>query len=107
MANDDVNLDIQQGELVALIGPNGAGKSTLFKTICGIPPKGSSRKPDEGSILFKGQDITRLKAHAICRMGLALVFQETETLKTMSVLENVAMGALCHCSSFHKAKASR
>jgi branched-chain amino acid transport system ATP-binding protein len=103
-ANDRVSLEIQQGELVALIGPNGAGKSTLFKTICGIPPKGGRPGPDEGRIFFKGQDITHLKAHAICRMGLALVFQETETLKTMTVLENVAMGALCHCSSFHKAK---
>lgn len=104
VANDDVSLDISQGELVALIGPNGAGKSTLFKMICGIPPKGGSRVPDRGNIRFMRHDITRLKAHVICRMGLALVFQETETLKEMSVLDNVAIGALCHCSSFYKAE---
>lgn len=104
IANDHVSLDISQGELVALIGPNGAGKSTLFKMICGIPPKGSTRTPDDGRIRFMERDITRLKAHAICRMGLALVFQETETLKTMSVIDNVAIGSLCHCASFYEAK---
>ena len=104
IANDDVSLSISQGELIALIGPNGAGKSTLFKMICGIPPKGSTRPPDAGRVRFMGHDVTRLKAHAICRKGLALVFQETETLQDMSVIDNVAIGALCHCSSFYKAK---
>lgn len=104
VANANVNLTVQAGEIAALIGPNGAGKSTLFKMICGVSPEGSSRLPDTGSITFFERDITRLKAHSICRMGLALVFQETEVLKNMSVIENVAIGALCHQNSYYRAR---
>ena len=104
IANDDINLNVRSGEITALIGPNGAGKSTLFKMICGVQPEGSSRFPDTGTITFIDRDITRLKAHSICRMGLALVFQEAEVLKGMSVLENVTIGSLCHQSSYYHAR---
>jgi branched-chain amino acid transport system ATP-binding protein len=104
VANSNVNLTVRSGEIAGLIGPNGAGKSTLFKMICGVRPEGSSRLPDTGRITFMERDITRLKAHAICRMGMALVFQETEVLKNMSVIENVTIGALCHENSYHRAR---
>lgn len=104
VANTNVNLAIRSGEIAALIGPNGAGKSTLLKMICGVKPEGSSRLPDNGSITFLNRDITRLKAHSICRMGMALVFQETEVLKGMTVLENVTIGSLCHQNSYYRAR---
>jgi len=104
VANKNINLAMHSGEIAGLIGPNGAGKSTLFKMICGVRPEGSSRLPDAGRITFMERDITRLKAHAICQMGMALVFQETEVLKNMSVIENVTIGALCHESSYHRAR---
>ena len=61
----DVSLDIHQREIVALIGANGAGKTTLMMTIFGRP------RPSQGTILFAGQNITELPAHAIARLGIA------------------------------------
>jgi branched-chain amino acid transport system ATP-binding protein len=104
VANRRISFRVEEGELAALIGPNGAGKSTLFKMICGVPPEGSSRRPEEGRIVFRGRDITRLKAHAICRLGLALVFQETEILRHMTVLDNVTIGAMSRTASWYRAR---
>jgi branched-chain amino acid transport system ATP-binding protein len=102
-ANDDISLSLTKGEIVSIIGPNGAGKSTLFKMMCGVKPQGSSRKPDSGKVLFCGQDITRAPAHIVCKYGLTLVFQETEPLRNMTAIENIAIGALVHDKSFHSA----
>ncbi|UCG00093.1 MAG: ABC transporter ATP-binding protein [Spirochaetaceae bacterium] len=103
VANQDVTFSVGEGEIVSIIGPNGAGKSTLFKMICGVRPKGSTRKPDSGTVHFRDQDITALPAHRICRLGLALVFQETEPLRAMSAIENVAVGYLVRHDSYHEA----
>jgi ABC-type branched-subunit amino acid transport system ATPase component len=69
VALDNVNFRIEQGELVALIGPNGSGKTTLFNCITGF------LQADEGRILYRDRDITRMPAHSIALLGLSRTFQ--------------------------------
>ncbi len=83
-----VDLDVSEGEIVALIGCNGAGKSTLMMTICGNP------RAREGSILFGGQDITRLPTHEIARLKIAQSPEGRRVFARMTVLENLQMGAI-------------
>ncbi len=83
-----VDLDVAQGEIVALVGPNGAGKSTLLKAISGLQP------PTRGSIEFDGRRIEGLGAHDVRRLGIAMVLQTPRSFESMNVLENVALGAL-------------
>jgi branched-chain amino acid transport system ATP-binding protein len=83
MAVDDANLEVEKGKIVAVIGPNGAGKSTLFKLITG------HLKPNGGRVLFKGEPITGLAPHEICRKGLSLAFQIVNIFSRMTVFENV------------------
>ena len=82
-----VDVDVNEGEIVTLIGANGAGKSTLMMTICGNP------RAREGSIVFGGQDITRLKTHEIARLKLAQSPEGRRIFSRMTVLENLQMGA--------------
>ena len=84
-ATDDVNLDVEQGELHAIIGPNGAGKTTLISQLSGALP------PDSGVIQFKGANITNRPAHARARLGITRSFQITSLVMEMSVLDNVAL----------------
>jgi branched-chain amino acid transport system ATP-binding protein len=86
-ANSDINMVVKRGEILGLIGPNGAGKSTLFNLIAGAFP------PSEGRILFDGADITRLSAPKRCQLGIARTFQVPKSFDTMSVIENVIVGA--------------
>jgi branched-chain amino acid transport system ATP-binding protein len=81
-------LHVGPGELVAVIGPNGAGKTTLFNLITG------HLRADRGRILFKGQDITRLPAHQICRRGIARSFQIANIFPRLSVFRNVQVSVL-------------
>ena len=83
----DVNLRVERGELVCLIGANGAGKSTLLKALCGLLPAA------HGSVHYDGQAITHQPAHAIARLGLALVPEGRGIFGRMSVAENLDMGA--------------
>jgi branched-chain amino acid transport system ATP-binding protein len=83
----DVSLDVGEGEIVTLIGANGAGKSTLLMTICGDP------RASQGSIVFDGQDITRLPMHMIARLGIAHAPEGRRIFPRMSVLENLQLGA--------------
>jgi branched-chain amino acid transport system ATP-binding protein len=83
-----VDFTVDQGEVVGLIGPNGAGKTTLFNLISG------ALVPKEGAIRFNGQNITGLKPHKICKMGLARTFQSVKVFANMPVLENVVLGSL-------------
>ncbi|MEM3704119.1 MAG: ABC transporter ATP-binding protein, partial [Candidatus Bathyarchaeia archaeon] len=82
-ALEDVNVKINRGSLVGLIGPNGAGKTTLFNCITGV------YKPDKGSILFDGEDITGLPPEVICHRGIGRTFQVVRPLANMSVIDNV------------------
>ena len=89
VAVDDVDFEIDEGEIVGLIGPNGAGKTTLFNTITGIfdPEPG-------GAIRFDGRDVVELETHDIARLGVVRTFQIVRVFEEMTVLENAAAGAL-------------
>jgi branched-chain amino acid transport system permease protein len=87
IANDRMSLSVYAGEIMALIGPNGAGKSTLFNLITGVDP------PTSGTVTFLEQRIDGLNSREIARMGMSRTFQHVRLLPTMSVLENVAVGA--------------
>jgi ABC-type branched-subunit amino acid transport system ATPase component len=87
-AVNGVTMKADDGEILAIVGPNGAGKSTLLKLIVGL------EVPTTGTIRFAGEDITRLPAHHVRQMGIATVQQTPRHFPTMTVLENVALGAL-------------
>jgi branched-chain amino acid transport system ATP-binding protein len=98
VANHDVAIRIERGELVGLIGPNGAGKSTLFNLIAGV------MRPTEGRIFFDGEDVTDWPATARCARGLARTFQVVKSFDTMSVIDNVIVGALVRTTSTGEAR---
>ncbi len=83
----DVDVDVNQGEIVAIIGSNGAGKSTLLRTISGI------LKPKSGTIQFKGEDIANMPSHEIVKLGLCQSPEGRRIFTNMSVLENLQLGA--------------
>jgi len=87
VAVNNVGFTVKAGEIMGLIGPNGAGKSTMFNLITGVLPLGG------GAVRFQGERIDRLRARAIVRRGLARTFQHVQLRPTMTVLENVAIGA--------------
>jgi branched-chain amino acid transport system ATP-binding protein len=87
-AVSNVDFYIDQGEIAGLIGPNGAGKTTLFNLIS------AALVPKPGVIRFKSENITGLKPHQICRMGLARTFQSVKIFGNMPVYENVRLGSL-------------
>jgi branched-chain amino acid transport system ATP-binding protein len=87
MALKGVDMDVNEGEIVTLIGANGAGKSTLMMTICGNP------RAREGTVVFDGEDITRLPTHEIARRRLAQSPEGRRIFSRMTVLENLQMGA--------------
>jgi branched-chain amino acid transport system ATP-binding protein len=88
-----VSLTVSRGEILGLIGPNGAGKSTLFNLIAGLFPA------DDGQILLEDKDITRAGAPERCAFGVARTFQVVRSFDSMSVIENVVVGALARTSS--------
>jgi branched-chain amino acid transport system ATP-binding protein len=87
-AVDGADLRVGQGDLVAVIGPNGAGKTTLFNLITG------HLQPDKGRILFKGEDISHLPAHQVCRKGIARSFQIANIFPRLTVFRNVQVSVL-------------
>jgi len=82
-----VDLEVREGEIVAMIGANGAGKSTLMMSICGMP------QPREGSIVFAGQEISRLPTHEIIGLGIGQAPEGRRIFSRMTVLENLKMGS--------------
>jgi branched-chain amino acid transport system ATP-binding protein len=88
VALDGVSFEVRQGEIVGLIGPNGSGKTTLVNVISGTLP------PNAGQVLLFGEDVSGLPAFKIARRGLARTFQVVRPLTRMTVLENVAIGAM-------------
>lgn len=83
----DVSFSVARGEILGLIGPNGAGKSTLLNLINGI------FSPSEGRLLFQGRDLSGLRPHQIAQRGVARVLQTPRSFASMTVRENVAIGA--------------
>ena len=88
MAVNEVKLAVRKGEIVAVIGPNGAGKTTLFNLITG------HLRRDRGKILFKGEDISLLPPHDICRRGIGRSFQIVNVFHRLTVFENVQVAVL-------------
>ena len=82
-----VSLNVEKGEIVTLIGANGAGKTTLLMTLCGRP------RASSGRVIFEGQDITQLQTHEIMRRGLAISPEGRRVFPSLTVLENLKMGA--------------
>ncbi|EPH44624.1 ATP-binding cassette domain-containing protein [Streptomyces aurantiacus] len=83
----EVSLTVPPGHITAVVGPNGAGKSSLFHCLAG------TLRPDKGRVTLAGRDITRLPAHARTRVGVARTFQELAVFPTLTVAENVRVGA--------------
>ena len=98
-AVDDVTLAISAGELVSIIGPNGAGKTTLFNLLTG------QLAPTSGKVVFEGRNISHLAPHKRARLGFGRTFQISQTLTSMSVLENAMVGAFLHHRSLAAAAA--
>ena len=86
-ANVDISFDVQPGEILGLIGPNGAGKSSLFNSISGAVT------PDRGEVLLDGTRISGLGPVAAANAGIARTFQVVRSFDSMTVLENVMVGA--------------
>ncbi len=86
----EISLEVKKGEAVSLLGPNGAGKTTLLLTLSGI------LKTTEGRILFEGEDITNLRPHRIVSKGIGHVPQGRHIFPTLSVIDNLMMGAYRH-----------
>ena len=89
-AVQDVSLQVPTGSLTALIGPNGAGKTTLFALMSGF------LRPDQGRIVFAGQDITGQAPHVNAALGLTRTFQIVQPFAAQTVRENIAVGAHLH-----------
>jgi branched-chain amino acid transport system ATP-binding protein len=87
VALDDVSLDVEERRIVGLIGPNGAGKTTAFNVITRL------YRPDDGDVVLDGKSLLRTPPHRIVRRGIARTFQNVEVFPTMTVLENVLVGA--------------
>ena len=89
-ATNNVNLDINEGEIHAVIGPNGAGKTTLISQLSG------DLKADKGAILFQGELINNMSSNKRSLLGIARTFQITSLMLDMSTLENVALAVQAH-----------
>lgn len=87
-ALDQVNLSVGAGEIVALIGANGAGKTSLIRSVAGI------LKPRSGSIRFEDQEIGGLDSHRVCNLGIGQVAEGRQVFPSLTVLENLQVGAL-------------
>ncbi|MFN8195043.1 MAG: ABC transporter ATP-binding protein [Nocardioidaceae bacterium] len=86
-ALDDVDFQIAEGEILGLIGPNGAGKTTLFNVMTGV------YQATEGRVRFDGTVLSKMKRHAITKLGMARTFQNIRLFRSMTALENVMVGA--------------
>jgi len=87
-AVDDLSFEVREGEILGVMGPNGAGKTTVFNLLTGV------YHPDEGSILFKGDDITRYSPAKRCRGGMGRTYQIPRPFGKMTVMENLLVGGV-------------
>jgi branched-chain amino acid transport system ATP-binding protein len=98
MAVGDLSFELEKGGILALIGPNGAGKTTVFNCLSGFLPL------DEGEVYLEDRKLGGLQPFQICQMGMARTFQIVKPFLTISVLDNVMVGALAKEKSTSKAK---
>jgi len=96
VAIDEVSLEVEQGQIVGLIGPNGAGKTTLFNVITRL------YRPDAGELDFDDRSLLHTPPHRIVRRGIARTFQNVELFRTMTVLDNVLVGAHTRTRPFRR-----
>ena len=89
-ALQDVSFSVEEGALAAIIGPNGAGKTSLLNCVSGV------YRPQQGKIVFRGQDVTRLGPAARTRLGVARTFQNIALFRGMTVLDNLLIGRHVH-----------
>ena len=82
-----ISLEVPDGKIVALLGSNGAGKSTTLRTVSGIV------KPDEGEVVFNGENLLGLKSFEVLRKGIAMVPEGRKVFRNLTVFENIEMGA--------------
>src|SRR5476651_2898191 len=87
-ALDGVCLEIEEGDIVAIVGANGAGKTSLIRTIAGM------HRPARGRITFRGADIAGWPSHRVCDLGIGQVAEGRQIFPTLTVAENLAMGAM-------------
>ena len=87
VVTDGISLDVAEGEIVGILGPNGAGKTTLFNLVAGTV------RPDRGTVLFNGEDISRVSVSERCRRGISRSFQIPHPFSGMTVFENLMVGA--------------
>ena len=90
---DGVSTSVKKGEIFSIIGPNGAGKTSLLNCI------NRFYTPDQGRIIFEGQDILKLKPHQLAALGIARTFQNVELFKHMTVIDNIKLGHHVHLRS--------
>jgi branched-chain amino acid transport system ATP-binding protein len=98
VAVKDLSLAVDQGDIIGMIGPNGAGKTTAFNVIAGY------YHPDEGQIIFDGEDISKTRTDIICKKGLARTFQLDKPFPELSVLDNIMVGAYNRTNNRKKAQ---
>jgi branched-chain amino acid transport system ATP-binding protein len=87
-ALDDVALVVEEGAIVTIVGANGAGKTSLIRAIAGM------HRPRRGRVLFRGQDIAGWPSHRVCNLGIGQVAEGRQIFPTLSVVENLRMGAM-------------
>jgi branched-chain amino acid transport system ATP-binding protein len=98
IATNDVSFTVGEGEILFVIGPNGAGKTTIFNLINGFI------HADKGSIHFDGSDISHLRPYQAAKIGIGRTFQIVKPLRSLTVVENVMLGAFLHTSSRQDAR---
>lgn len=97
-AVENVDFDLNEGEILGLIGPNGSGKTTIFNLITGF------YKPTSGSIAFKGRSIAGMSPRKVCKLGIGRTFQIVKPFQSMTVMENILVGATYGRSPSEKAR---
>ena len=97
-ALDSVSLDIEEGAIVAIVGANGAGKTTLIRALAGMLPQA------RGRVVFNGADISRWPSHRVCDLGLGQVAEGRQVFPSLSVAENLDIGAMVPRARVHRAK---
>ncbi len=97
-ALDGVSLQVEEGAIVAIVGANGAGKTSLIRTIAGM------HAPGRGRIVLRGADIAGMPSHRVCNLGIGQVAEGRQVFPSMTVAENLDMGAMLPRARAHRAK---